>query len=99
MTEQKLRQVRIKTEPIFRKYGILRAGVFGSFARNEDAKKSDIDFLVKYPDGITLFGISGLQIDLEKKLGKPVDLAQEGYVKKRIEPYIEKDLVQIYEKR
>lgn len=99
MTEQALREIKTKTEPIFRKHGVLRAGVFGSFARGETNSKSDVDFLVKYPEGITLFGISGLQIDLEENLGKKVDLAQEGFIKERIKPYVEKDLIQIYEKR
>ena len=99
MTNATLQELKTKTTPVFRRYGVLRAGVFGSYARGEAKKSSDIDFLIKYPRGITLFGIGGLKIDLEKTIGKEVDLAQEGYIKDRIKSYVEKDLVQIYEKR
>jgi len=62
MTNATLQELKTKTTPVFRRYGVLRAGVFGSYARGEAKKSSDIDFLIKYPRGITLFGIGGLKI-------------------------------------
>jgi hypothetical protein len=55
--------------------GVVRAGVFGSFARGEDTDESDIDFLVEFEEGRTLLGLSGLRQDLMDLLGRHVDVA------------------------
>jgi len=99
MTKETLEEIKTKTIPIFRKYGVKRAGVFGSFARGESKKESDIDFYVIYPAGVSLFDIGGLAYNLEEKLDKKVDLADGKMLKKKIKPYIMKDLKIFYEKR
>jgi len=99
MTQQNLQELRQKTEPIFRRYEITKAGVFGSFARGETRRNSDIDLLVKYGKVYSLFKLMDLKDELEKKLGKEVDLVDEECVKKLVKPYIKKDLVVFYEKR
>ena len=35
--------------PIFKKYGVSRASLFGSVVRGEEKKSSDIDILVEVP--------------------------------------------------
>lgn len=99
MSDKELQQLKTKTTPILKKYGVIRAGVFGSFARDKATKKSDIDFLMRFSDKTTLFDLGGLKIDLEKKLKKEVDLVSDRVVNKRLKPYIMKDLVNIYEKK
>lgn len=42
--------------------GVVRAGVFGSFARGEATESSDVDFLVEFEEGRTLLDLSGLRI-------------------------------------
>ncbi len=44
-------------EELYKKYGVKEIGLFGSFARGEEADKSDIDILVEYKENIkrTLF--------------------------------------------
>ncbi|MEK6905558.1 MAG: nucleotidyltransferase family protein [Nanoarchaeota archaeon] len=59
--------------PILKRNGIKKAGIFGSYARGEAKKKSDIDMLVQPPNGMG-FGFFGLNLELEEKLGKKVDL-------------------------
>ena len=44
-------------------------GVFHSFAREEEGEKSDVNILVKFQDGATLFDMVSLSDFLEKKLG------------------------------
>lgn len=99
MSEKELAQLKKQVAPILKKYGVLRAGVFGSFARGESTKKSDIDFLMRFSDGTTLFDLGGLKIDLEKKLGKEVDLVSARAIKKNLKPYIMQDLIYFYEKK
>lgn len=99
MSEKELEKLKIKVNPILKKYGVIRAGIFGSYARGEAKKNSDIDFLMNFSDGTTLFDLGGLKIDLENKLKREVDLVSARAIKKEFEPYILQDLRNIYEKR
>uniref|UniRef100_A0A7C4R5I5 Polymerase nucleotidyl transferase domain-containing protein n=1 Tax=candidate division CPR3 bacterium TaxID=2268181 RepID=A0A7C4R5I5_UNCC3 len=74
-------------------------GLFGSYARGEEKKKSDIDILVDFNKTKSLFEIADTQIFLEKSTGKPVDLVLKDCVKPELKPYIQKDLITLYEKR
>ncbi|HSW31235.1 MAG TPA: nucleotidyltransferase family protein [Longimicrobiales bacterium] len=59
--------------PILRRYGVTRAGVFGSRARGESRGDSDLDILVDLPEGASLLDLVGLQLDLGDTLGVAVD--------------------------
>lgn len=62
-----------KTQPI------LRAWLFGSFARGEETPLSDVDLLVQYDeDGISLLKHCAMICELEKLLDRPVDLVEDG---------------------
>ncbi len=74
---------------ILKKYGIKRAGIFGSYTRNEQTKKSDIDILIEYPKGLGGFGFVGIALDLEKALKKKVDLLTYG----GINPYLKENIL------
>ena len=60
--------------PLLRKYGVVRAGIFGSFARGEATKKSDIDILVQFKGRKSLFDLVRLERELKSTLKKGVDL-------------------------
>jgi len=72
-----------KIRRILKKNKVKRAGIFGSFARGEYKKNSDIDILIEPPKGIG-FEFVGIQFELEDKLGKKVDLI----TYKGISPYL-----------
>ncbi|OGO81226.1 MAG: nucleotidyltransferase [Clostridiales bacterium GWC2_40_7] len=58
-----------------KKFGVSRLGLFGSFARNEQTEKSDIDILVNFEDGKESFdNYMQLLFFLEKLFSKKVDL-------------------------
>ena len=59
--------------PILRRYGVTRAGIFGSRARGDPHSNSDLDILVDLPEGSTLLDLVGLQLDLGDALGLKVD--------------------------
>ena len=44
---KELLEIKRKAVPLLKKYGVVRAGIFGSYARGEQKKRSDIDILVK----------------------------------------------------
>ena len=58
---------------ILKKYNIRKAGIFGSYARGEEKKKSDIDLLVEPAKGMGLEFV-GMGLELEEKMGRKVDL-------------------------
>ena len=63
-----------KTQPV------LKAWLFGSFARGEETPDSDIDILVEYDENarISLLTISHMMGELEKSTGRRVDLIENG---------------------
>lgn len=85
--------------PILKKQGVLKAAIFGSFARGEENKRSDVDFLIKPKKKTTLFDLGGLKINLEKKLGKKVDLVEYSCIHRLLKKQILKDQIIIYEKK
>ncbi|MEI8331565.1 MAG: nucleotidyltransferase family protein [Methanomicrobiales archaeon] len=56
------------------RYGASHIHVFGSVARHTAGENSDIYFLVELESGWTLFDLGGFSFDLEKLLGKHVDV-------------------------
>ncbi|MBF0476353.1 MAG: nucleotidyltransferase domain-containing protein [Deltaproteobacteria bacterium] len=75
---------------------MVRAGIFGSFARHEEREDSDVDFLIDFGHAMkTLFDVVDLQYALEGELGRKVHLAFYGYLKPRIRQQILDDEVPI----
>lgn len=80
---------------------IEKAWVFGSFARQEESRDSDVDILVRFrkPNKLDLFDYIGLVQDLEDLAGRQVDLVEEGYILPNAKERIEKEKVLIYERK
>lgn len=83
-----LEEIKKKALPILKETGVTRSSLFGSYVRGEQTDKSDIDILVEYPKGTTLFDVVDLQDKLEKALGKKVDLVSYKTIKPRLKQYI-----------
>lgn len=60
-----------------------RVRLFGSVARLEDGPNSDIDFIVDFEPGSSLFDLLHLTGQLEEMLGRPVDVVSSGGLKER----------------
>lgn len=61
-------------DEIREKYRAEIKGIFGSFVRGEQKESSDIDILVTFFEGATLFDFVGLSDYLEGKLNLKVDI-------------------------
>ena len=86
--DKALIEIKPKIIQILKKNNVKKAGIFGSYAKGEQRKNSDIDILIEPPKGIG-FGFAGIEIELENKLGKKVDLITYKY----ISPYIKKQVL------
>lgn len=91
-TIKKVSQLSI---PILKRSGVTSAALFGSFVRSEDSIESDVDFLVEYQDGVSLFDVAALKRDLEKILGRKVDLVSLKYLNKRIRQKVIQEQIRI----
>jgi hypothetical protein len=77
-----IEEVREKITPILRRYGVSKAGVFGSLVRGEADKESDVDILVEITKSdVSLLDFVGLKLELEEALGKKVDLVEYSTIK------------------
>lgn len=70
------------TKPIFEKYRIKKAYLFGSYARGEAKTNSDIMIIKEDSNIITLLNLIELEDELEKVLNKKIDIViEETYTK------------------
>jgi hypothetical protein len=87
LSRDKINKTLLKIKPkiikVLKKYNIKKAGIFGSFISGKQKKNSDIDILIEPPRGIG-FGFVGIQLELENKLGRKVDLVTYKY----LSPYL-----------
>lgn len=80
---------------VAKKFNPAMIGVFGSYARNEETKGSDLDLLIDFNSKITLLDLIGLEQELAEVLGIKVDLVTKRSVKDNLLPFIQKDLIRI----
>ena len=66
--------------------------LFGSVARGDDGPSSDIEFLVEFDEGSSLFDLMNLEEALEALLGVSVDVVSAGGLKDRDE-HVRRDAV------
>lgn len=78
-------------------YNPKRIGLFGSVARNEEKKSSDIDILYSFDKPISLFIKFNIIEELRFKLHKEIDFVSENAVHPKLKSYIYNDLKIIYE--
>ena len=64
--------------------------LFGSYARGDFKKGSDIDILIQPTKEMSLLDLSGLKIELEEVLNRKVDLVSYNY----IHPYLKKKILE-----
>src|SRR5690554_6160349 len=73
----------------FKKYGVNRIGLFGSYAKNQEDENSDIDILVEFKEGNKTFdNYMDLKFYLEDRFNKKVDLVIDGNIKEDLKKEI-----------
>lgn len=70
-------------------------GIFGSYVRGEQKRKSDLDLLVEFSDPPSLFKFVELEDFLSQKLGIKVDLVMKDALKPRIKDSILNEAVYV----
>jgi uncharacterized protein len=80
-----------KNREIFKKYRVKKIGLFGSYARGEQDKNSDIDFLIEF-EKPNFDNFMDLSFYLENLFGRKVELITNGNLSPYIQPYVEKEV-------
>ncbi len=85
-----LDNIKKKIKPILQRHEVKNAAVFGSYARGEQKKRSDIDILIEFKndDEKSLMDLAGLKVDLEEKLKREVDLVEYSMLHPRLKDQI-----------
>jgi uncharacterized protein len=86
--DQLIAERRADILAIAARHGARNVRLFGSTVRGEAGPESDIDLLVEFDQGRSLFDLAGLELDLEDLLQCKVDVLTDGglspYLKDRI---------------
>ena len=85
ITLDDIKKILRENETVLReKYKISEIGIFGSFVRGEQKKKSDVDILVEFSEPMSLFEFIDVEEHLSNILGIKVDLVTKKALKPRI---------------
>lgn len=92
-----IQNIGTKIIPTLKSQGVVKAAIFGSYARGDTQKSSDIDLLIEYGERKSLLDLVGLKLDLEDILGRKVDLLTYGCLHPLLKDIILKEQKIIYE--
>lgn len=84
-------------EKLRQKYGVKSIGIFGSYVRGEQKKRSDVDILVEFEESadLSLLDFIGLENYLSSILLVKVDLVEKRALKTRIGKHVLEEIVSV----
>ncbi len=96
-TYQDIHATLAKRKPeIQARFHVREIGIFGSFARGEQTRRSDVDILVDFePEHITFDNHVNLQLYLERLFRRKVDVVRLGAVRKELQPFILREVLYV----
>ncbi len=85
MSKQDILEIIRQTRPeLAARFGVDRLGLFGSYVRGQEKRRSDIDLLVSFGRDIDLFEFLDLKEFLQERLHHKVDLVMDSALKPAI---------------
>jgi len=76
-----------------KRFGVVSIGLFGSYAREEADKNSDIDLVVRIESENSFRSFFGLKYFLEESLHRKIDLGIEDALKAAVKERIQNEIV------
>lgn len=77
------------------RYKVREIGIFGSYVRGEQKKKSDLDVLVDFTEPVSLLKFIEMENYISENIGLKVDLVMKDSLKPRIGSHIIKEVVNV----
>lgn len=94
--DKEIEKIKHKIVNLLKNNSVSRAGIFGSFARGEQRKDSDIDLAINIKNkNASLLDFVRLKLELENVLKKKVDLVEYSAIKPLIKENILKEEIKI----
>jgi hypothetical protein len=88
-----IHQLEMVAGEVQRRYRAEILGIFGSYVRGEQHETSDLDVLVRFAPGATLFDLVGLADFLEERLGIRVDIVPVDALREEIRDQVFREAV------
>lgn len=92
--EDVLKQLSSAKNSLFQKYRLKSLGLFGSFARGSQTPQSDVDLLFESTEPLGM-EVVDMCMEIEKLLGRRVEVVSRKAIKKRMRSYIDKDVIYV----
>lgn len=92
-----IKQIKQRIKPVMEKHGIKEVYLFGSYARGEANRNSDVDIYCERGDVNSLFKHVDFEEELEEALGKEVDVIMIGaHMHEYFKEQLKKDMIKIF---
>ena len=82
-----LNELKTRIQKILKKYGIVKAGIFGSYARGEQKKNSDVDILIEFNESLLKL------VKLEREIAEDLKVKVDIITYKGINPLLKKRIL------
>ncbi|MFI5378170.1 MAG: nucleotidyltransferase family protein [Tepidisphaerales bacterium] len=93
LTREAIQRQREAILAVAARYGARDVRIFGSVARGDATESSDLDLLVRFDTGRSLFDHGGLVMDLCEMLGSKVDVVDEEGMRPRFRRHVMKEAI------
>ncbi|MCZ7382543.1 MAG: nucleotidyltransferase family protein [Candidatus Methanoperedens sp.] len=95
-TLEEIKKIIKNQKPVLReKYSVRQVGIFGSYVRGEQKKKSDVDILVEFEKPISLLKLVNLENFLADVMGIKVDVVPKEDIRHELKEKILREVVYI----
>ena len=92
---KEIEKIKKKIIPVLKEFKVTKAGIFGSYARGEQKKNSDLDILIKIHNDAGLLTLIGLKLELQKVIKRKVDLVEYETIRKEVRENMLNDEIKI----
>lgn len=93
---EEIKEILKKQKPAIReKYSVTKIGIFGSYVRGEQKKKSDVDILVEFEKPISLLKLVNLENFLADNIGIKVDIVPKEDIRQELKERILGEVVYV----
>ena len=95
-TLEEIKKILKENQTVLReRFKVKEMGIFGSYVRGEQKKRSDLDILVEFDQPISLLEFVALERRLSEIIGEKVDLVMKSALKPRIGKHILEEVIYI----
>jgi len=89
------RQLQALKPTLKERFKVETIDIFGSYAKEEQTEKSDLDILVTYSEPVSLFTVYDLKQYLKRRLRIKVDVVSKEFLNKHIKEQVLKEAVAV----